>query len=187
MTPNDCLQEYFALKFHFSTSYDYFKYNGKVKNKIDFTKRKDKQVWARLSRHRDPRNLMIANLSIKPKMWVGELLSPECEERFRKMMGRWESLPYIFSEDIKKMHGHFNFNFIVEDNQHPHLLKLHFQNKICIETLVILNDLVHYYDYWESKLDDPVWKSMSYIIPKFKPFIHYSKDKMKHIVQERYK
>lgn len=178
MTPNDSLQLYIALKLHFTSNYDYFKYKGKLKQPVDFTKRNDKYSFAKLSRHRDPRNLLLANLSVKPTIWVGDLFTSESEQRFRKMIGRWESLPYIFKEDLKKLD---NFDFTVKDHQHPQLLKLYLQKKICVETLCILNKLVLFSENWNVELTDPVWRSMSYIIPKYEPFIEYNLDKMKGI------
>ena len=53
MNEFDACQLYMALKLHFTTKYDYFKYNGKTKFTVaQFNKRKDKyQALVRLSNH----------------------------------------------------------------------------------------------------------------------------------------
>ena len=68
MNPLECYRMYMAIRLHFhSKSYDYFKYNGKVRASNDsFYKRRDKYRFDHLSRQYNEKNIMqffVANFS----------------------------------------------------------------------------------------------------------------------------
>ena len=71
MNEFDACQLYMALKLHFTTKYDYFKYNGKTKLTVpQFNKRKDKYQFVRLARkysHEELVEYFCANLTIDVK------------------------------------------------------------------------------------------------------------------------
>ena len=75
MTDYEAYLNYLALKLHFSSEYDFHKYNGKVSDTIEsFEKRKDKYKFVRLSRKlSDPQILdfYLANF-IRGKEWIGD-------------------------------------------------------------------------------------------------------------------
>ena len=55
----DAYKTYLAIKQHFTSGYDYFKYNGKVKAKIEsFLKRKDKFFFRKLQKRYDKDELV---------------------------------------------------------------------------------------------------------------------------------
>ena len=60
MNPLECYKVYMAIRLHFiSKSYDYFKYNGKVKASNDsFYKRRDKYRFDHLCRQYNEKNIM---------------------------------------------------------------------------------------------------------------------------------
>jgi hypothetical protein len=60
--------KYLAFKRHFTTdSYDYFKYNGKVRASIDsFQSRNDSFFFLKLARKDDYENIILANMIEKP-------------------------------------------------------------------------------------------------------------------------
>jgi len=70
---------YLAVKNHFTTSYDFFKYNGKVNAKEDsFLKRKDKFFFAKLQRKykdNDLRDLFVSNFADGEDFWIGNVLT----------------------------------------------------------------------------------------------------------------
>jgi hypothetical protein len=54
---------YLALKRHFTTDYDFFKYNGKVKSSQQaFENRKDKFFFYKLSKRKDAKEFILANV-----------------------------------------------------------------------------------------------------------------------------
>ena len=63
MTAFECYKEYVDLKNHFTKpSYDYFKYNGRVKVSLDkFEQRKDRFLFAKLAKKTDLEGFLVAN------------------------------------------------------------------------------------------------------------------------------
>jgi hypothetical protein len=191
MTPYEAYREYLALKSHFSNkSYDYFKYNGKVKNAtIDsYEKRRDKLFFMKLAKHRDPINFLVANFVENDKMWIGNIAyNEEAEKKYFNWLKKNQSLTYVFTNDISNLDENFDSNFLVEQNNHPKILKLYLSGEISIETLVILTDLVRCISYWNKNMsDDPIWNDVLLKIQKYKPFIKYDKEKMKKIVVDKF-
>ena len=84
----DAYKVHTAIKNHFSLdSYDYFKYNKKINVSYEsFLKRKDKIFFAKLGKRKDAylEDFLVANFLHDTKMWVGELLSEDCEERYKQ-------------------------------------------------------------------------------------------------------
>ena len=191
MTPYEAYREYLALKSHFSNkTYDYFKYNGKLKSAtIDsYEKRRDKLFFMKLAKHKDPINFLVANFVENDRTWIGNIAyNEEAEKRYYNWLKKNQSLTYIFTSDLSKLDDNFDSNFLVEDNSHPNVLKLYLSNEISIETLVILTDLVRCISYWNKSMsDDPIWNDVLLKIKKYKPFIKYDKEKMKKIIIDKF-
>ena len=180
MSPNNYLQLWTALKLHFnSPQYDYFRYNGCLKNPPKFEKRHDKHFFSWLQNKPDPKGLMIANLIKNPNIWIGDLFNSEAQANYEEYKKRAESLTYIFSEDLEKIRGLVPNCFWVKDGQHPELLQLYLRNDISIDTMVILNDFLGYIQSWDKYLkDDPIWLSCRLPLIKYRPFMNYDKAKL---------
>jgi len=190
MTPFETYKEYLALKNHFTTSgYDYFKYNGKGSGSLQsFEKRKDKLFFEKLSKHPDPKGLMISNFSRSSKVWVRDLAySEESQQIYLDWLKRSQSILYNLKLDLKHLDTDFNSNFIVPDNEHPNLLKLYLSDMISIESFCILVDITSCYTYWTKKLaNDPLWDEIALYIRKYTPFIKYDKKKAKELLIDFY-
>ena len=180
---------YNALHLHFtSSSYDYFKYNGKTNvSKDSFTRRKDKFHFYRLSRRyslEQLREFYIANWIDSDFTWVGDVSNAEGEEIYKKWQRRNQSLTYNFEQDIIEL---FNTNnwLKVSNGQYPHLLTQVMKNNINIETLCILNDIMKFFPMWSEKIsDDIIWPSYKLKCERYTPFINYDKEKFKMILKE---
>jgi hypothetical protein len=188
MNPNECLQLFLSLKLHFSQpSYDFFKYKGELKYRPNITKRRDKYQIMKIAKHPDPQGLLLANLSLNPHQWPGDILSDKGMTTYKDWKKRRESLSYCFQEQIKQLKLPFNDNFNVPKYEHPYVLRLFLGEYLNIETLVILNNLLNFYPSWDRALaNDIVWKEMGLLIPKYSPFLQYDKAKMKKIVMEQF-
>ena len=186
MTGYEAYKLYLALKNHFnSAGYDFFKYNGKGSGSTaSFDKRKDKIFFDKLAKHRDPKELIIANLVKNPKYWVRDLAySEEAEQNYLNWIKRQQSLTYLISSDLSKLDENFNDNFIVKKNEHPYLLRLYCSGTISTETLCVLVDLTGCYKHWSTNLKgDPVWEEIGLLIKKYTPFIKYDREKLKKIM-----
>jgi hypothetical protein len=185
-----------AMKLHFtSDSYDYIKYHGKTNvTKTTFSTRKDKYSFYRLSRKfglTELKDYYVANFLVDNVQWVGDIIGPESEENYKKWQKRIQSLTYTFENDIIKLLDRVdnpNDLLVVRKNEFPLLMQYVTQGDIAIETLIILNDLMNFFPMWEKEIyDDIVWPSFKTKCLKYKPFLHYDKEKFKQILKERIK
>lgn len=180
---------YLALKRHFTTDYDFFKYNGKVRSSQQaFENRRDKFFFYKLSKRKDAKEFILANMIAEPTLWVGDMLDNErAEQIFQEWEKRQQSLSHVFQNDLSELNEDFNSNLLVKDGQHPYLLKLYNMRRVNIETLVIIDDLVGNFSYWEKKIADPIiFPSINRIVGKVKPFIKYDRAKMKTILVNKF-
>lgn len=187
MTPFEAYKLYLALRMHFTQpKFDYFKYNGKVNADINsFNTRRDKFQFAKLAKHRDPQSLIVSNYLTATPKWVGDFLTDESEQHFTDWQRRKESLSYIVSQDLKRLEDDFISFFKVKDGQHPKLLVLYKQGKISIETLTILNDILHFFPIWDKRINDPIiWPNIRDKVIKYRPFLQYDRSKFKPIIKE---
>lgn len=186
----DAYKIYLSLKSHFnSKTYDYFKYGGRTRaSKLTFDKRNDKYFFHKLSKRKDVVGFLVANFVHNANKWAGELLqngdSEKCYVRYQKYR---ESLAYQFTSDLDKLNEDFDSNILVEDGQHPRLLKLVLRDEINIETLVILEDIVGFMKYWNKNITDKVlWPDIYLRCKKYRPFLEFDKNKLKQVVLDKF-
>lgn len=183
---------YNALKLHFTSSYDYFKYHGKTNvSKDTFLRRKDKYSFYKLSRKYsldELRNFFVANFVYGDSTWVGEMTGPNGEDVYKKWQKISQSLTYNFESDIVRILEQVNSPdelMKVRSGEYPDLLVGAMQNSISIETLVILNDMMNFFSMWDKKISDNIiWPSWKLKCEKYAPFITYDKVKFKNILKE---
>ena len=185
-----------ALKLHFtSESYDYFKYNGKTNvSKQTFTTNKSKYQFYKLSRKynlEELKDFYVANFIQGKGDWVGDLLQ-DGDENYTKWQKTQQSLTYTFENDIIVLLDNKVENpndlLVVRNNEFPKLMQYTTQGDITLETLIILNDLMNFFPMWEKEIyDDIVWPSFKTKCVKYKPFLHYDKEKFKQILKEKIK
>jgi hypothetical protein len=181
--------KFLALRKHFTTdSYDYFKYNGKVRaNRETFMSRPDAYSFAKLAKKDDYVNLIMSNLLINNKVWVRDLLDSECEARYINWRKRVESLGYIFKSELAHCDDEYKRNFISKDGQHPHVMTLFLQRKISLETFTILAHSANIFSYWQEKVVD---KHVSFDIinksRKYKPFLDYNEERFAKLIKDHF-
>ena len=111
MDAYECYKLYLAVKRHFDSSYDCFKYNGKVKVTPEaFRKRKDVRQFVKLSNARDPRNFIIGNYLYNNSNWPGSW-NIGCQNQYEKYQSNGI---YHFTQDIKLLKDDFSSNFTVD-------------------------------------------------------------------------
>lgn len=180
---------YLALKAHFTQkNYDYIKYNGKIKaNSKSFESRKDKYMFHRLSKMGDIETRIMSNLIEDPKLWIGDIISDKGQKRYTEYLKRNQSLTRNFTLDLKKMDSNFDSNLIVRDGQWPKVVRLYKTKEICIETLIILDDIFDLFPYWNKKIDDNIiWPIMYFKMTKYKLFLEIDAKKYKKIIKEQF-
>ena len=174
MTPVETYQSYLALKLHFEGKYDYFKYGGKTSaSAASFEKRKDRFKFVKLStKLSDPQILeyYLANF-IRGKEWIGDFDQKNWLEH-KKVN---QSLEYVYQNDIEKLltiAENFDILFKVGEGNHPKLVKAYLGKKVSLETLVILEKVLHYREQFDAKISETyIWPKVSLLIKKYEPFL----------------
>lgn len=184
-TPIETYYMFLSLKMHFTTkSYNFFKYNGKLKKVTDLHLRKDKYQFVKLSKIvnlSEMRDYLIANF-VAERKWVGEFLAPEAMDTFLKYKKYNEAMAYCFQEDLEKINLKEDFKIV--DGQNPKILELVYSEEIDIRTFIYLNEHAKFFDKFTKQLDDDLlWPKLRLTCEKLLPFIHY-KNSLKNILKK---
>ena len=187
MKPYQCFQTYMALKRHFTSDYDMFKYNGKLNNTgfDNYETRRDKYQFQKLSKLKNPEQFMLANILHDENFWPGDVDNMNSHAVYVNWQKRQQSMSYMFKEDLKQMDDDYDQNLLIK-NTHPLLLRLVIREQVGIETMIILNKLTPFYDYWSKTLDDILWDSIRKKSEKYERFFIRTVDltKYKHYTME---
>lgn len=186
MEPFEAYNMYLALKSHFTSNYDFFKYCGKTNARYDnFLKRKDHYFYVKLSKKKDVKGIVLANLinSSTSDIWIKDILDDPNDSVYYAWKKRIESLTYTFKSDINKLDDDFDCNLKVIDGQHPILLKKYLRNEISIESLIIIDSLTDVFKYWNKNITDTfIWPALYKKCTKYKPFLELDLDKFRKII-----
>lgn len=181
--------KYLAMKKHFTDAgYDFHKYNGKIRASFDkFRTRNDAYFFEKLSQREDPLHLMLANMIVKPNIWIREIIENEGEERFVEWQRKVQSLSRIFTSDLENLDDNYQANFSVINGQHPFILTQYMQKKISLETLTILAHISNIFPYWEKEIVDKIVAGdIIKLTRKYKPFLEIDEKKFKTLVKKRF-
>lgn len=191
MTGYEAFCLYTGLRLHFTSSYDFFKYNGKVRVTIDaFDNRKDKYFFHRLSRKYDKEQLeqfLIANFLHDPGVWIGKLLDEEANTRYVEYQKNIQSLSYVFENECRELFSMLeNPNEILKTSgEHPVLLKKALRGEVSIQTLHILNLILNFFPMWKSNITDTiVWPNYEKLISNYSGFLKFDLTKYKLILKK---
>jgi hypothetical protein len=184
---NDAYQMYvyyLAIKRHFTSNYDFHKYNGKINASVtSFETRKDKFFFYKLSKKTDAKNFILANVVENPNIWVGDIVGEKGDAVFMEWKKRQQSISYVFKSELGNLDEDFDSNLIVKNGQHPKLLRLYINRTISKETLIIVDDLTNVFSYWNNKLVDKIiFPDILNTCNKYKPFLEFDRNKMKNIL-----
>jgi len=188
---------YIALKLHFfSDGYDIFKYKGRTTvTRSTFEKRKDKAMIHKLAKKfsdKEVVDFLVANL-VSGDRWGG-IFDSMAEDVYNEWRKRIESISYYFDKDLsylqfemEKQNKSFDDVFTCEDGQHPFLLRAYLGKKISIETLILLDNCRQFKTHLDNQLNnDMMWKEVSKLFTKYKPFITYDKEAIYDTYRKRF-
>ena len=192
VTPFETYQTYLSMKSHFTNGkYDFFKYGGKSRATMtSFNKRKDKYWFEKTSRKYSDQEItdfLLANFvtaDTPQNLWIGEIINSG-EKTYADWMKRQQSLTYLFKEQStellseKKLEEVFNCS-----KGHPIVLKKYLGGEISLETLTILEKIFSFVKNFDTKLQDPVWESVSLKIRKYLPFLNINVFNYKKILRD---
>ena len=170
---------YLAVRNHFKTDYDYFKYNGKIKvNEDKFRTRRDHYQFEKLARIYDREKFiqyLVANF-IQDEDYILGMSQGRAMMNHKKWQKNIESFNYQFKEDIQTLreyHSQFDSLFITgaDGEVHPFAFKLYLREKININTLVVLNKLINYSGVW-GKQENTMLNDFLFVLNKYTPFMY---------------
>jgi len=179
MTGYEAFTLYHTLKLHFTSNYDYFKYNGKCNISVTtFENRKDKYYFYKLSRKypikEDLINFLVANLLNDSNVWVGTLLQEECDIIYKERQRVIQSMSYIFENECRDAFGSVTNpnDVLVTDGDYPKLLTMVLRKEVSPETLIILDKILSFLPMWERKITDTIrWPDYRNKLSKYASFL----------------
>jgi len=115
-------------------------------------------------------------------MWLDELVSQEAHDNYIKYVKTHQSLMYLFNNDIKSLCP-IKDKIIIQNENYPLLMRKVLQNKIHLETLLLMNSVLKFFHFWDRKFkDDLVWMPFRLKCIKYYPFLSFDKDKIKSLL-----
>ena len=174
MEPIDVYLMYCAMKAHFGKSdYDFVTYKGKTRIKRDtFYKRKDRSFFVRLARkyktEEQIKNYFISNFIKDKKGYIANFTDENYESWKLKRKNFFE----IFEVEMKPLVESFENLYVVENRQHPKLMREFLGGRVSLETLIILDELVGYGTTWiEEMKDDIIWIDLNNLMDNYERFL----------------
>tara|TARA_Y100000004_G_scaffold103396_1_gene115951 strand:+ start:1164 stop:1772 length:609 start_codon:yes stop_codon:yes gene_type:complete len=190
-------RKYLAIKLHFDKDeYNYHDYDGHVHTKLEtFTKRNDRYFYHKLSvkyNQDEIEDFLVANFVKNKKIWSGNLLEKEAHEIYLQHKKRKESSTYWFKEDCGRIRNALDMDnseptnaLIVNNGQHPTLLRFCIGNKIGPETVLIMDFHLNFMKDWDKNISENViWPGVRKKLNKFKPFVRFNETETKLILKE---
>lgn len=181
---------YRALKLHFTTDYDYVKYSGRVLYPEDnFKDNTSKYLFEKLANRLDKDdaiNFIIANLLEHETIWIMDLVNNlESYENYTQYKKRIQSLYNTVENDLINIFDNNRSNILIaNDGEYPELLKLLFRKEICIETVIILNDLMEIIPKWNDWIKDDIkYPYYARKIVKYGALLKYDRAKYRQLVR----
>ena len=163
---------YLALQRHFSTSYDFFKYNGKVNASVAaYEKRNDMFSFEKLTKIIPEENLMdffIAHFVQNPKMWIREM----SKQTYENWKAELRLFPSTFEEDMYIIKGYDPKDLMDCSKDIPLIHKLAIEKKISILTLIVMDNFFPFIDKHKETVKVPfVFPDHIQMLIKYRPFI----------------
>lgn len=170
-----------AVRLHFTTDYDFFKYNGKVSCSPEaFNLRKDKYLFHKIAKYTlvdkhikdwDIPYFFAVNFFNSRDQWVRAFIQPKAKDLFLTWKFHQGTRLKNFQSDLDKISKNFRHLIISDNGQYPELLNMVFRKEIEEDTLLILDKYMHFLDSWNNKIgDDFVWGVFRDRMIKFRPF-----------------
>lgn len=173
-----------ALRLHFGTEYDYFKYMGKGTGArvADFERRRDRGLYEALSRKDNPGERLLAVISDDPSKNIADVVNGPGLKQYDEWRKRRESLTYRFKTELRKLD--LPEDLKVKGGMYPNALRMLIKGEISKETLIILERTYSFLDHWLQKIEDPIlWPDYYMLVKKYSQFVRVDFDKYDALVQ----
>jgi len=189
---------YLAIKLHFTSknqSYDFHKHNGRTTARLEtFTKRRDRYFFHKLSKSYNDSsivNYFLSNFVSNTNLWVGDIIGKTGDDHYKDWSKKLEALHYYYEQDIdyilERKIG-FDDIFTSKNGQHPPILKMVLSKKICVETFVILEDILSFSKRLDKDISETVlWPKMHDRTIRYRPFMKFNNTKYKMTLKNKLK
>ena len=171
---------YCAMKAHFSkNNYDFHKYGGKTKvSRNSFWKRNDKYFFVKLAKKHDDRDsiqdYLVSNFIRDCRGYLANFN----DENYKVWKDRKTDFYNIFFDELRPLVKDFEPLFQTKNNNHPKLLKEFLGDRVSLETLIIIDDLVDFSKGWDRELkEDIVWPDLKKLMKNYKGFLTIDKNR----------
>jgi len=168
----ECYRLYLALQRHFSSTYDFFKYNGSVSATSDSYKRRNDyfafEKMAKVIPGPERVDFLVAHFIENPNEWIRNMSKVKYDEWKNKIA----SLPSVFKTDLQFIYTEGMSNAFKVGNDIPLIHKYAINKEISIESVVILDSIFPFIDNHKEKVTVPfMWSEYITKVIKYKPFV----------------
>lgn len=195
----DAYRKYVAIKLHFQTNYDYFKFAGKAKvSRESYETRRDKHIFERLAKVYDEDNyelLLLANFLDSSDTWIGTIASEQGRAKYISLKKRLQSLQYEFKQNMERIKSDLDYAIIpsfdslfskpLNDDSWPHIVSLLTHQDITLESFIIMNKVLNFLPRISKHVeDDLVWPEIYKLVTKYSPFVRVDLKPFKDIMKK---
>jgi len=175
----DAFEVYMAIRLHFTTDYDFFRYNGKTRvTEQSWLSRSDKFFFKKIKRDygSDLVNFFVSNYMDGQELWSKELIGKRARRNYEEFTldGHYT----IFKRDCERLseaYGHITKLLEYEEGAHPILMKEYITERVHPITMIILESFIHYSKTFPW--DDKQWIDIVTYLKNLKPFIKFDYEK----------
>ena len=165
---------YLALQRHFSSNYDFFQYNGKVRvQRRAYENRSDMYAFEKLAKiikAEDRLYFFVAHFIENPKEWIKNM----SKSKFDEFNAKYKNLPARFRNDMEliKMKGPSRV-LSVDQTEIPLIHKMVLSEDIAAETVVLLDRIFPFMEKHKAEVTVPfVWEEYVIKMKNYSPFVN---------------
>ncbi len=189
---SDYFYAFFSIKNHFkSDSYDYFKYNGKLKKITKYVGKYDYHFQkAKLRYSFEQFEFFCAsNISKNPSFWITDFFNTSSETVYNQHLDFLKNHSYHLDVDIRFLFLEgFNNTFKPKTEEYPTAFLYAKRGNIKFETLIVLNWFLDIFSLWKKEYDDIIMAESLRSWKKYSGFLKIDRDKclmqIKNILKE---
>ena len=166
----DTYKLYLAMQRHFSTSYDFHKYNGKVNVSVEaYQKRNDMFSFEKLSKivpQDELINFFLCHFLDNPKCWIRSMSKASYETYKAKL----KNFPNTFREELQYLSQHKPAD-LMATNDIPLIHRLCMEKKVSMETLIAMDKFFPFIDKHNDEVNVPfAWPDHIAMLKNYRPF-----------------
>jgi hypothetical protein len=184
MTPFETYQTYLALKSHFTSNYDFYKYNGKVSaSETAFRKRKDSLFFGKVGLHDNPFEFLLCHVSNNPKVYIRDIAYKKSAQlEYEDWKKRFDNPLFFYEQELKELVPKWKR---VKKGQHPFALKAYLTGDLSLNSFCMFMSFDQTLEKYNDVLsNDIIWHDIKQLVTNYRPFLKYDQNKVNQITRE---